>query len=347
MNEQITKDHPKSRVKKGSSPFGYLAILLIAFFLIAGSYFFTQKRASTSYTGQGDSSTSFEKQQQANQKNPRTSAADSREKDIPPGQIAVGPEIDRTSENPPDNARSMDSSNAPGQNNQIDANSLTTSDTSSSIRQRFSAGGDPQLLADKVNSFYAHLDQQPYMQNFGLKKPSKVYFSGLAQKLIDNPPVIFRETDNLFTLLQNTAHFFRILGKDNINILKEILDKEHDSFEPVLKAFYGLTYQPDYMKKEYGLSIPPAVRIDYAAFFLNTMGGRLYLFRRDPRLRMVISYYAIITIDRANAEGNGGHGIDLRPAIRSLIDEIENGGERLQLKDEYLDVLYDLQEKYN
>ncbi len=57
--------------------------------------------------------------------------------------------------------------------------------------------------------------------------------------------------------------------------------------------------------------------------------------------------YSIITIDRANRDGYGGHGIDLRTAILSLTDEIENGGNRLQLKEKYLDRLYDLQEKYN
>ncbi len=39
----------------------------------------------------------------------------------------------------------------------------------------------------------------------------------LLQKLLDNPPVVIGETDDLFTLFQNTAHFFRILGKENIN----------------------------------------------------------------------------------------------------------------------------------
>jgi hypothetical protein len=102
-----------------------------------------------------------------------------------------------------------------------------------------------------------------------------------------------------------------------------------------------------FLKQEYALSISPEALTDYAAFFLNTMGGRLYLFRRDSTLRMLVTYYAIITIDRANRLGNGGHGIDLNPAILSLIEEVENGGNRLRQRDECLDVLYDLQEKYN
>ncbi len=346
MDEQITKDRPKSRVKKRSNPFGYLAILLIAI-LIAVFYFFTQRHPTTSFTERGASSTTVEKQQITDQKNPQSAGTEEGNKSF--GQTAAEPERESTPQNL--NSSEGDQPTSPvnpfGQNEGMRTDTETATDASSIIKQRYSGGGNPQLLVDELNSFYAHLDQQPYVQNFGLNKPIKAYFSGLIQKLVEHPPVIYRETDNLFTVLQNTAHFFRVLGKDNIIILKEILNKEHNSFERVLKAFYGLTYQPEYLKKEYGLSIPPAIRTDYAAFFLNTMGGRLYLFRRDPLSRMVVSYYAIITIDRANSEGNGGHGIDLRPAIRSLIEEIENGGGRLQLKDEYLDVLYDLQEKYN
>lgn len=206
---------------------------------------------------------------------------------------------------------------------------------------------DKQRLIEELNTFYSHLDQEPYMQAFGLKEPSKVHFSRLLQKLIDNPPVVTRETDDLFTLLKNTAHFFRILDQENITILKGILDREKKSFEQILKTFYTLTYYPEILQKEYSLNIQPDALHDYAGFFLNTIGGRLYLFRRDSASRMTVSYYAILVIDRANSEGGGRHGIDLRPAIDSLIEEIENTGKNLRFKEEYLDTLYDLKEKYN
>lgn len=203
-----------------------------------------------------------------------------------------------------------------------------------------------QHLADDLNAFYAHLDQQPYMREFHLKEPSKKHFSKLLQILIDHPPAITRETDDYFTLLKNTAHFFRILGKENIIVLKGILDREKDSFENILKTFYTLTDHPEYLKKEFSLVIPKENLYDYAGFFLNTIGGRLYLFRRDSASRMTISYYAVLIIDKANRQGNSRLGIDLRPAIDSLIEEIENAGNNLKLKEEYLDTLYDLKENY-
>ena len=209
------------------------------------------------------------------------------------------------------------------------------------------ASANPQDLIKELNGFYAHLDRQAYMQDFGLQEPSKVHFSRLLQKLVDNPPVVIRETDDILTLLKNTAHFYRILDQDNIVVLKGILDRDRESLEPMLKTFYTLTYHPEYLQNEYSLTLPLDSLRDYASFFLNTIGGKLYLFRRDSASRMTISYYAILVLDRANLEGNNPYGIDIRPAIDSLIEEMENTGNNLKFRSEYLDQLYDLKVKYN
>jgi len=208
-------------------------------------------------------------------------------------------------------------------------------------------GNDPVKLITTINDFYAHLDRQPYLKDFKLKESSKIHFSRLLQKLINTPPVVADETDDLFTLLKNTAHFFRILGKDNIVMLKGILDREKSSFENILKTFYTLTGYPETLAREYSLTLPRDALYDYAGFFLNTIGGRLYLFRRDSISRMTVSFYSILLIDKANNEGANRFGIDLRPFIDSLLNEIENTGNSLLLKEEYLDALYDLKEKYN
>jgi hypothetical protein len=245
---------------------------------------------------------------------------------------------------PADIGSSRQSGETPQEEESLDSSSA---ESPTGAKRQPAATVDKQRLIEELNTFYSHLDQAPYMQAFGLKEPSKVHFSKLLQKLIDNPPVVTRETDDLFTLLKNTAHFFRILDQENITILKGILDREKKSFEQILKTFYTLTYYPDILQKEYSLNIQSDALHDYAGFFLNTIGGRLYLFRRDSASRMTVSYYAILVIDRANSEGSSRHGIDLRPAIDSLIEEIENTGKNLKFKEEYLDTLYDLKEKYN
>lgn len=199
---------------------------------------------------------------------------------------------------------------------------------------------------DKIEAFYAHLDQAPYMQSFGLNEPSDIYFTALLKKLSDHPPIVAGETNDLFSVLKNTAHFYRVIGQKNINILKAILDQEKSSFEEVLADFYSLTNHPSCLKRGFSLQVKQNSLYEYAGFFLNTIGGRLYLFRRDSVSRMVVSYYSIRIIDQANRDNNNKDGIDIRPAIAQLINELENSDNQLKMKKRYLDTLYKLQEKY-
>jgi hypothetical protein len=214
----------------------------------------------------------------------------------------------------------------------------------------FGAGGDLDLscseLADNVDSFFDTLDSRQYIKDFQLDSPSSVYFPELIQKLVDNPPIVSGETDDLFTILQNTAHFFRIIGKKNILVLKGILDRERATFEQTLFDFYNLTRVPECLKTRFDLEIGQEPLYSYAGFFLNTMGGRLYLFRRDSMSRMVVNFYSILIIEQANREGRNKFGIAIKDAIDNLIIEIESSRIQLQMRDFYLDTLYDLKVKY-
>ncbi len=203
-----------------------------------------------------------------------------------------------------------------------------------------------EKTARRITDFYNHLDQQKYIQAFNLPEPSNIYFSNLIQKLLDNPPVVTGETDDLFTVLQNTAHFFRVIGKDNIILLKTILDKEKKQFEAVLQDFYTLIHIPNCLQKHFGLTVTNDALYDYAVFFLNSMGGRLYLFRRDSKSRMIVSYYSILLIDLANQREENKHGINLPPHINQLIEEFESTKSEIILLDEYLEKLYLLQDHY-
>ena len=207
-------------------------------------------------------------------------------------------------------------------------------------------GLHPIDLASELEKFFNHLDEQAYLKEFHLPDRSKEHFSRILQKLLDHPPSTTREADDYFTLLKNTAHFFRILGKENTLALKGILDRERNALEPILSTFYSLTDHPELLKERFSLVLTKEPLYDYACFFLNTIGGRLYLFRRDANSRMVVSYYAIRIIDKAHSEGYNRLGIDLRPFIDALIDEMENGGGKLRYREMYLDSLYDMKEKY-
>jgi hypothetical protein len=128
--------------------------------------------------------------------------------------------------------------------------------------------------------------------------------------------------------------------------MKAILTNEKGSIEQILSDYYLLVTTPECSMTAYANGIDHAALYEYACFFLNTMGGRLYLFRRDSLSRMVVTYYAILLVEEANIQNNNRHGIALRPVVNMLIAEMESGGSTLKHSDSYLDKLYDLKEKY-
>ncbi len=203
----------------------------------------------------------------------------------------------------------------------------------------------PQAV-DRIKAFYQHLDQQQYIQTRHLDAPSHIYMTKLIQKLLDAPPVVTRETDDLLTILKNSTHLFRILGKDNILLSKEILNREKNKTEELMANYFLLTEHPEAFDKELSFTIPEDALYQYACFFLNTMGGKLYLSRRDSLTRMLVSYYAIMIVHQANTQGKNAYGLPLQPALDLLTSEIEEGGNSLHYKEAYLDALYDLKEKY-
>lgn len=202
-----------------------------------------------------------------------------------------------------------------------------------------------RILAEQVHGFFAHVDSEDYIQQFELNKTSQNYFITLAFKLLKNPPVVSRESDDLYTILKNMAHFFRVIGKDNIILIKTILDRERDKIEDVAAELYQWTAWGDCNDDLLKFSPTLEQMYEYAGFFLNTMGGRSYLFRRDSRSRLLVNYYSVLLIERANKQGVNRHGIDITQIIPQLIQEIE-GSNQLIYKENYIDSLDVLLEKY-
>lgn len=200
------------------------------------------------------------------------------------------------------------------------------------------------LMAEQLHSFFLQLDEEEYIRAFSLNKPTQLYFTDLAEKLLANPPVVTRESDELYTILKNMAHFFRIIGKQNILVIKGILDREREQIEDIAATGYQWVVSESCSSDLFELKAPLDKLYEYAGFFLNTMGGRSYLFRRDSRSRLLVNYYSILIVDQADSEGLNSHGIDTKEVIPQLIGEID-ATNQLIYKEAYLDHLYDLLER--
>lgn len=208
-------------------------------------------------------------------------------------------------------------------------------------------GADPcKEATDKIVAFFRHLDRQEYIKNYGLKETCENHFAKIAKKLYAKPPVVTRETDDLFTILTNSAHFYRILGRQDLLLIKDILKHETDTLEEVMAVFYHWSEKEQACKAaNFSLPLPLNSLYEYSGFFLNTLGGQSYLFRRDSRTRILIKYYAVTILDRANDKGLNRHGIDIRTPLRSAIEEMEVS-HNIKNREAYLKRLTAMQTKY-
>ena len=200
--------------------------------------------------------------------------------------------------------------------------------------------------ANKITLFFEHLDQQDYIREHITKGSTLAHFRGIINKLIANPPVVVRETDDLFAILNNMAHFFRVLGPKDILLIKDVFIHERNLIEPTMALFYKWSeIAPDCSDTDLDIDLPLPGLYEYAGYFLNTLGGQSYLFRRELYLRILIRYYSILIIDRANQVNANRYGIDIRYTLDSLIPEIE-GNNDFENKQVYLENLLKLQEHY-
>jgi hypothetical protein len=201
-------------------------------------------------------------------------------------------------------------------------------------------------LEQQIKAFFIYLDTQEYPMVQKSANGSYDMFRKMVRELSENPPAVTGETADLISLTRNMAHFCKVLGKRRIQLVKDVLHNEADIIEPMMAAFFGFYTSEKCCQK--GLRNCPGLGVlyEYAGFFLNTVGGRSYLLRRDSKVRILTTYYAILTLDMANHAVLNRYGIDIRPHIDLSIDDISNQ-KNLIYPEAYLSKLYELQEKYN
>jgi hypothetical protein len=197
----------------------------------------------------------------------------------------------------------------------------------------------------KIGQFFAYLDEKDYIKAYGLDKGTLQLFQSMADRLAQQPPTVSAELKDPFLLIRNVAHFYRVLGKRDLLMARDVIVNEAEIAEPVGAIFFEWSL-PEGPPQE-GIEGRPSLSTlyEYAGFFLNSVGGRSYLLRRDSRIRILTTYYCVLIVDRANREEANRHGIDIRPHIASVAEEIRNQ-RGLVYQKEYLDTLAGLQEKY-
>ena len=197
----------------------------------------------------------------------------------------------------------------------------------------------------QVRTFLNYMEQQGYMGSYKGGGGSQKLIGDVAKLLAQSTPMLSGEMEDLIRLIQNVTYLYRHLGKERVGIIKNLLKNEADIIETVMAIFYAYMTSGDRCPDKI-IQLPALEnRYLYAGYFLNTLAGRSYLLRRDSKIRVLISYYAVLTIDMANDETLNSYGIDIRPFIDHSFYEIGNQ-KGLIYRRPYLEKLAELRVKY-
>ena len=170
-------------------------------------------------------------------------------------------------------------------------------------------------------------------------------FETLMEKLSSQPPIPAGEGLDSLTMTKNVYHFYRVLDEDEIRLTKQILKNEAEYLEINLETFFQWLMPADPCP-DLDLARPSLdVLYPYAGFFLNTIGGRAYLFRRSTPVRLLTSYYSLLIVHEAEKRGENTYGIDIFPEISRLAREISVYPD-FQLQNTYIQQLTELQNYY-
>jgi hypothetical protein len=197
-----------------------------------------------------------------------------------------------------------------------------------------------------IMAFFSYMDDQEYVQSYKFKEGTYRQYQIAIKKLSSKPPIITGEMSSLYNIVRNVAHFYRVMGKKRVLLVKETLQNESEVIESVMRTFYLWFTMDDEGQSSVQGRLSMENIYEYAGYILNTLGGRSYLLRRDPKVRTLTTYYCVLILDKANDEELNSKGIDIRPYIGSSLMEIENQTGLVHRKG-YLTKLRELWLKYH
>jgi len=176
-------------------------------------------------------------------------------------------------------------------------------------------------IQEEIQAFFLDLNKRDYLQEIDEKPDMYRWFQRVVKRLSAHAPMPAGEGLDTMLLTSNVFHFFRNLEEKDMRLFREIISKETPSLETKLDLFFrwvSLRGCPD----------TPRIRPSqdtlyaYAGFFINTIGGRAYLFRRPSNLRLLVTYYCLLILHEADRQGRNSYGIDVAPHVKALRREM-------------------------
>lgn len=204
---------------------------------------------------------------------------------------------------------------------------------------------DCSLVEDDMADFFHYLDQKKYVKHLDSGMDVYTHFKKIVRKLAARAPIPAGEGIDPRIIIQNVYYFFRILDRKDLRLIKDVITNEQDTVEINLNMFYAWLTSGNRCPDSEGLRPSLKVLYQYAGFFLNTIGGRAYLFRRSEGLRLLVSYYCLLIVHTADKLGRNDYGIDIVPFINPVKKEISYYP-NFQFQGEYVERLNEMEDYY-
>ena len=173
-----------------------------------------------------------------------------------------------------------------------------------------------------ITEFFRYLDQKEYVRNPGSKIDTYTHFKKILNRLAARPPVPAGEGTDPTIIIKNVYHFYRVLDRKDLRLIRHIVTKEKETLEFNLEMFYRWVGLGNRCPDPEGVRPSMEMLYKYAGFFINTTGGRACLFRRSSDIRLLVSYYCLLIINEADKKGGNSSGIDILPYIEPIREEI-------------------------
>jgi hypothetical protein len=200
-------------------------------------------------------------------------------------------------------------------------------------------------LEDSLRAFCRYLDAGETFRSQKTHRDSWALFTSILESLERRSPVMSAESYRPSVIVENSFYFFRLLGKEKIDIVRDVIKFESDLAEPLMGIMYYWLMTGRSCTKLPSPSAALKIIYNYAGFFLNTLGGHSYLYRQDSRIRLLTVYYSILVIHEANMRELNEVGLDLRFFLPLVFQEIQSRNDLLYAED-YLQSLTNLQLQY-
>jgi len=208
------------------------------------------------------------------------------------------------------------------------------------------AEADPCKKAQEdLRNLCQELDRQKYIQHLELGTDSYTVFQRILGRLASHPPIPAGEGIDPAIILKNIYFFYRTLPHKELRFLREVLMHQSPALELDLHILFRWLDSRLKCPPSRGPRLSLEVLYPYAGFFVNTVGGRAYLSRRPPTMRLLVTYYCVRILHAADLAGKNPYGINVAAFIPSLREEMVRYPD-LHFQRDYLQDLEEMEAYY-